>query len=60
MSDAVKRATKWRKELIGQGYKQKAFLLSPQALKDLDKLKKEHGTELEAVEQAIRAAARAH
>ena len=33
------RTKQWRAELVAQGYKQKALLLPPEALRDLKKLK---------------------
>ena len=47
------RTTAWRAALIARGYKQKAFLLSPEALAALREQAKVHGTERDAVEAAL-------
>lgn len=48
------RAVSWRKEKLAAGYKQKAFLLSPQALKRLAALAAERNqTELDVIEELL-------
>jgi hypothetical protein len=51
-----KRTAEWRKQLTAQGYKQKALMLSPQALKDLAAVKHrfEQSTDADAVALALR------
>lgn len=44
------RTKDWRDSLIRQGYKQKAFLLSPTAQAALARLAKFYGSERDAVE----------
>jgi hypothetical protein len=47
---ATERAVSWRKERLAEGYKQKAFLLSPEAQAALKLLAKTHGSERDAIE----------
>jgi len=51
------RTAEWRAALVEQGYRQKAFFLSPAALDALADLARLHGSELDAVEAALLAAA---
>lgn len=56
----TERAVSWRKERIAEGYKQKAFLLSPEAQSALKRLGSVHGSERDALENLLlRAAKRA-
>ena len=49
------RTKAWRAELVAQGYKQKALLLPPEALRDLKKLKERlDASDAEAVTIALR------
>jgi hypothetical protein len=50
------RTTEWRAALVAQGYRQKAFLLSPAALAALDELALIHGTARDALEAVLIAA----
>lgn len=49
------RTKEWRAALVAAGYKQKAMLLSPQALKALKKVRDRFGgTDAESVELALK------
>lgn len=50
------RTTAWRQALVGAGYKQKALLLPPQAIKDIKSVRDRFGSEsdAEAVALALR------
>ena len=49
------RTKDWRAQLVAQGYKQKAMLLSPAALKALKKVRERFGkSDAEAVELALK------
>lgn len=47
------RTTAWRAELVKQGYRQKAFLLSPAAQAALAALAKRYGSERDALETVV-------
>lgn len=47
------RAVSWRKEREAEGYKQKAFLLSPAALRALESLKGAGKTERDVVDDLL-------
>lgn len=54
----TERAVTWRKERVAEGYKQKAFLLSPAALKALASLKVDGKTERDVVDDLLVRAAK--
>lgn len=47
------RTSEWRAALIAKGYKQKAFLLSPKALKALASARKHFASEADTVEAGL-------
>lgn len=49
------RTQDWRDELKRQGYRQKAMLLPPKTLKDIDRVRKRYGlkSDAEAVAKAL-------
>jgi hypothetical protein len=55
---ASERVSAWRAERLAAGYRQKVFLLSPEALAALERLAEKHGTDRDAAEAALIAAAR--
>ena len=59
MTKASDRVAEWRKDKLAEGYKQKAFLLPPKAIKDLDRIaKRDELTEVQAIAMALSLAAR--
>jgi len=57
MKSGTERTTDWREKLKAAGWRQKSFLLSPDALKGLAALGRQFGTETKAVESILAAAA---